>query len=186
MNGILKLVYWSTPICLGLMRSITWRKFKCMTCCTNNLWQEDQEHIENYFSRLVCAAVFHSLNVPKSRIVIWVRQAARAVTHHLQCLSTGMFLYLCVRLNSHLDMEMELNSLNLSTGTFFCVTNQLLKPGKPTSHLFSSFIAFKDLKKWSVNVLQPWLRGYLCFFLITVTHGSLLCAWLNMFVAERG
>lgn len=66
MNGILKLVYLSTPICLGLMRSITWRKFKCMTCCTNNLWQEDQEHIENYFSRLVCAAVFHSLNVPKS------------------------------------------------------------------------------------------------------------------------
>lgn len=54
MNGILKLVYLSTPICLGLMRSITWRKFKCMTCCTNNLWQEDQEHIENYFSPLRC------------------------------------------------------------------------------------------------------------------------------------
>lgn len=88
-----------------------------------------------------------------------------------------MFLYLCVRLNSHLDMEMELNSLNLSTGTLFCVTNQLLKPGKPTSHLFSSFIGFKNLKKWSVNVLQPWLSGYLCFFLITVTHGSLLCTW---------
>jgi len=75
------------------------------------------------------------------------------MTHHLQCLSTGMFLYICVRLNSHLDME--LNSLILSTGTLFCATNQLLKPGKPTSHWFSSFIGFKDLKKWSDNLLQP-------------------------------
>ncbi|KAK2876322.1 hypothetical protein Q8A67_020418 [Cirrhinus molitorella] len=44
-------------------------------------------------------------------------------------LSTGMFLYLSVRLNSHLDVEMELDSLNLSAGSLFCVTHQLLKAG---------------------------------------------------------
>ncbi len=162
------------------MLSITWCKFKCMICCTNNLWQEDQEHIENHFFLLVYTAVFHwTLNVPISWLVVWVRQAVKVMTHHLQCLSTGMFLYLSVRLNSHLDMEMELDSLNLSAGTRFCVTHQLLKSGKPTSHLLSSYVGFKDLKKRSVNVL-------FVFFLIIVTHGSLLSAWLDLFFANRG
>lgn len=51
--------------------------------------------------------IFQALSVPLSLFSVWVSQGMKAMTHHLQPFSTGMFLCLPVNQKSHLAEVMQ-------------------------------------------------------------------------------
>lgn len=163
-------------ICLGLMLSITWRKFKCMICCTKNLWQEDQEHIENNLVCLVYTAIFHwTLNVPISWLVfgcvrLWKPWLTISSASPQECSSTSPWGWIHIWI-----WRWSLIPWISVLEPFFCVTHQLLNLVNQLLTCFPLMLVSKTSRKGV-------LMCYLCFFLIIITHGSLLSAWLDLFL----